>query len=117
MDIRNQEGVPSRRTSDGSSRLLHRRDLLRLAVGSGTGLALGGIVDLGAVKASAQTLKLANVTEFTTSCNFCSCGCGMVGSVRAGKLIKLEGDFDHVVNEGSLCQGHGDVPDSCLAAA
>ena len=57
----------------------------------------------GAVKASAQTLQLANVTEFTTSCNFCSCGCGMVGSVREGKLIKLEGDFDHVVNEGALC--------------
>jgi formate dehydrogenase major subunit len=27
----------------------------------------------------------------------------MVGSVRDGKLVKLEGDFDHVVNEGSLC--------------
>ena len=40
MDIRNKEGVPSRRTTDGSSGLLHRRDLLRLAVGSGTGLAL-----------------------------------------------------------------------------
>ena len=27
----------------------------------------------------------------------------MVASVRDGKLIRLEGDFDHVVNEGSLC--------------
>jgi len=95
--------VRSDRPIDESSIGLHRRELLRLAIGGGTGLALGSIVDLSAVKASAQTLTLANVTEFTTSCNFCSCGCGMVGSVRDGKLIKLEGDFDHVVNEGSLC--------------
>jgi formate dehydrogenase major subunit len=81
----------------------HRRDLFRLAVGGSAGLALANLVDMGAVKASAQTLTLANVTEFTTSCNFCTCGCGMVGSVRDGKLIKLEGDFDHVVNGGSLC--------------
>ena len=103
MDIRNKDVVHSDTSTDGSQGRFPRRDLLRLAVGGGTGLALGGIVDLSAVKASAQTLQLANVTEFTTSCNFCSCGCGMVGSVRDGKLIKLEGDFDHVVNEGSLC--------------
>jgi formate dehydrogenase major subunit len=27
----------------------------------------------------------------------------MVAAVRDGKLITLEGDFDHVVNQGSLC--------------
>jgi formate dehydrogenase major subunit len=81
----------------------HRREMFRLAAGGAAGLALGSLCDLASVKASAQTLKLANVTEFTTSCNFCSCGCGMVGSVRDGKLVKLEGDFDHVVNGGSLC--------------
>src|SRR5262249_42738789 len=32
-----------------------------------------------------------------------SCGCGMVAAVRDGKLLLLEGDYDHVVNEGSLC--------------
>jgi formate dehydrogenase major subunit len=56
-----------------------------------------------AVKAAAQNLKLSNVSEFTTSCNFCSCGCGMIASVREGKLISMEGDYDHVVNRGSLC--------------
>jgi formate dehydrogenase major subunit len=56
-----------------------------------------------AVKAAAQNLKLSNVSEFTTSCNFCSCGCGMIASVREGKLIAMEGDYDHIVNRGSLC--------------
>jgi formate dehydrogenase major subunit len=74
-----------------------------LGVGAGAGLALGGFLDITAVKAATEKLKIAQVSEFTTSCNFCSCGCGMVASVREGKLVKLEGDFDHVVNGGSLC--------------
>ena len=82
---------------------ISRRNLLKLSLSGGSGLALGGLLDWSAVKAASQELKLSNVSEFTTSCNFCSCGCGMVASVRDGKLITLEGDFDHVVNRGSLC--------------
>ena len=102
MGIQRKDGGSGSQTNPVPE-AFHRRDLFRLAAGSGTGLALGTLVDLTSVKASAEMLTLANVTEFTTSCNFCSCGCGMVGSVRDGKLIKLEGDYDHVVNEGSLC--------------
>jgi len=82
---------------------VNRRDFFRLGAGAGAGLALGGFLDLPALKAATEKFKIAQVSEFTTSCNFCSCGCGMVASVREGKLVKLEGDFDHVVNEGSLC--------------
>ena len=82
---------------------INRRDWLRMAVGGGAGLALGDLLDLSTVRASAQKLKLANVSEFTTSCNFCSCGCGMIAAVREGKLIAMEGDYDHIVNRGSLC--------------
>jgi len=80
-----------------------RRHWLKLTVGGGAGLALGGVFDVAAAGAAAKQLKLTNVSEFTTSCNFCSCGCGMVAAVRDGQLISLEGDFDHVVNRGSLC--------------
>jgi formate dehydrogenase major subunit len=76
---------------------------LRATIGGGAGLALGGLLDVRAVKAASQAIKLANVSEFTTSCNFCSCGCGMIAAVRDGTLITLEGDYDHVVNRGSLC--------------
>src|SRR5262245_35426212 len=82
---------------------VNRRDWLKAAAGGSLGLALDGVLDVAAVKAAAQTFKLSNVNEFTTSCNFCSCGCGMVAAVRDGKLIALEGDYDHVVNKGSLC--------------
>src|SRR6516162_5254065 len=80
-----------------------RRDWLRMTAGGGAGLALGTLLDVSAVRAANQKLKLANVTEFTTSCNFCSCGCGMIAAVRDGKLIAMEGDYDHIVNRGSLC--------------
>ncbi len=82
---------------------ISRRDWIRAAVGGGVGLALDGLLDLPTVRAATQKLKLANVSEFTTSCNFCSCGCGMIAAVREGKLISMEGDYDHIVNRGSLC--------------
>jgi formate dehydrogenase major subunit len=82
---------------------VNRRDWLKATVGRSVGLALGGLIDMPAAEAAARQLKLANVSEFTTSCNFCSCGCGMVAAVRDGKLLTMEGDYDHIVNRGSLC--------------
>lgn len=100
-------GITVQSQTDGSKKLgltsVNRRDWLKVAVGGSVGLALDGLIDLSAVRAESEKLKLANVSEFTTSCNFCSCGCGMVASVREGKLIAMEGDYDHIVNRGSLC--------------
>jgi formate dehydrogenase major subunit len=94
-----------RRCEDSASpgRDLDRRQLMRLGMGGAIGLPLAGLVDAPALRAAARDLKLADVQEFTTACNFCSCGCGMVATVRDGKLLTLEGDFDHPVNGGSLC--------------
>ena len=80
-----------------------RRELFKLTFGGGSGLALGGLLNVPAMRAATQDLKLSQVSEFTTSCNFCSCGCGMVAAVRDGKLLKMEGDYDHIVNRGALC--------------
>jgi formate dehydrogenase major subunit len=82
---------------------ISRRDWFRAGVGAAAGLAVGEFIDVRAIRAATQTLKLANISEFTTSCNFCSCGCGMIAAVRDGKLIAMEGDYDHIVNRGSLC--------------
>ena len=109
MDLTNNPRIEdqTKSQSDDNPRMsspgVNRREWLKLAVGGGVGLGLGAIVDMTAVKAAARKLKLTNVSEFTTSCNFCSCGCGMVASVREGKLISMEGDYDHIVNRGSLC--------------
>ncbi len=102
MDPREQSSGQPPETAAASTRF-NRRDWLKATVGGGVGLALDGLLDVHAVKAATQDFKLSNVSEFTTSCNFCSCGCGMIAAVRDGKLITLEGDYDHVVNQGSLC--------------
>jgi formate dehydrogenase major subunit len=85
------------------SSTISRRDLFRLTLGGGSGLAIGGLLDVPSMRAATQDLKLSEVSEFTTSCNFCSCGCGMIAAVRDGKLLKMEGDYDHIVNRGALC--------------
>ena len=82
---------------------LNRRDWLKATLGGGTGLAITGLLDVPAMRAQTRDLKLSDVSEFTTSCNFCSCGCGMIASVRDGKLVTMEGDYDHIVNRGALC--------------
>ena len=89
--------------SGASPRTLNRRDLFKLTLGGGTGLAVNELLDMSAMRAATRDLKLAEVSEFTTSCNFCSCGCGMVAAVRDGKLLTMEGDYDHIVNRGALC--------------
>jgi formate dehydrogenase major subunit len=100
-DVRGVDGSAAR---EAAGRAINRRDLLKMSLGgSAAALPLTGLVDLRAVRAATKDIKLANVQEFTTSCNFCSCGCGMVATVRDGKLLTLEGDFDHPVNGGSLC--------------
>jgi len=83
---------------------LGRRSWLKLTAGGGAGLALGTLgLKPSEVRAATNGVKLSGTKEYTTACNFCSCGCGMVCHVRDGKLVNLEGDQDHVVNEGALC--------------
>src|SRR5258708_3801285 len=79
------------------------REWIKKAAGGCAGFALSSLVDVQTVRASTRELKLSKINEFTTSCNFCSCGCGMVASVRDGELIAMEGYYDHIVNRGSLC--------------
>jgi len=101
--LKDSSGSLQAETNSSGSRTLTRRHVLRLAVGGSIGLSLDGILDLQTVRAATREMKLSQVKEYTTSCNFCSCGCGMIASVREGKLIAMEGDYDHLVNRGSLC--------------
>ncbi len=43
-------------------------------------------------------------TEKTTICPYCGVGCGQIVGVGAdGKVLNIEGDPDHPINEGALC--------------
>ena len=83
---------------------LTRRKFLHLS-GAGTiGVMLGGLgVNWAPVLAYADTLKIKGAKEATTICSFCAVGCGQIVHTRRGKIIDIEGDADHPINEGTLC--------------
>jgi len=81
-----------------------RRTFIK-GLGSGiTAVGLSGVVltrqGWAGVVAPAKTKD----TQVTTSiCPFCGVGCGLIANTKGGKLINVEGDPDHPINQGSLC--------------
>src|SRR4030042_7203360 len=83
---------------------ISRRGFLKISGGVTTGAVLGTFgVHLRSSQAQAQTLKTKYARESTTICPYCGVGCGQIVSVSNGKVINIEGDPDHTLNQGSLC--------------
>lgn len=84
-----------------------RRDFLKIAGASAAGVAALGLgIDLKPIQSHAQTLKIRYAKETTSICCYCAVGCGLIvhtGQAGAGKVINIEGDPDHPINEGALC--------------
>ena len=81
-----------------------RRTFIK-GLGSGiTAVGLSGVVltrsGWAGVVAPAKT-KDSQVT--TSICPFCGVGCGLIANTKGGKLINVEGDPDHPINQGTLC--------------
>jgi formate dehydrogenase major subunit len=70
-----------------------------------TGAAVGSGLDdpRPAEAARIPAPKTAGATETTTVCPFCGVGCGQVVSVKDGRVVSIEGDPAHPINEGTLC--------------
>ena len=84
-----------------------RRGFLKL---SGATLAASGLgISLSPAKANAQSLKTLYTKESLTVCPYCSVGCGIIVSVRDGKVINTEGDPDNPINQGTLCPKGGSI--------
>ena len=89
---------------------LTRRGFLSLSGAVGSGIVLSGLgIDLRPTQAYAEGLDKMNrikaARQVTTTCCYCSVGCGLICSVDklTGKIFNIEGDPDHPINEGSLC--------------
>ena len=87
-----------------------RRDFFKISGAVGAGLALSSLgVDLQPAKAYAQELKkidkMKTAKQSTSICAYCAVGCGLLCSTdsKTNKIINIEGDPDHPINEGSLC--------------
>ena len=86
---------------------ISRRDLLRLSVGAGGGMALAGLagsgVNLGPVVAQAQELRIKNAKVTPSICPYCSVGCATLIHTVDGQIVNIEGDPRSPHNEGTLC--------------
>lgn len=80
---------------------ISRRSFLKVSLGSvmGSGLA----VTLKPGEAHADPPKVRYTRQTTTICPYCGVGCGLIVYSRDGKVINVEGDPDHPINEGALC--------------
>ncbi len=83
---------------------INRREFLKI---SGAGIGFTILTQIGInpneLWAEKFPLKTKNAKEFYSICCFCSVGCGMIVSVKEGRVINIEGDTDHPINRGALC--------------
>jgi formate dehydrogenase major subunit len=81
-----------------------RRTFIK-GLGSGvTAVALADVVLPRSGWAGAVAPAKTKDSQVTTSiCPFCGVGCGLIANTKGGKLINVEGDPDHPINQGSLC--------------
>ena len=82
---------------------LSRRDFMKLSGVTVGGLFLpAGSVATALAQAKPFPLRKA-VGETPTICPFCAVGCGAIVAAQNGRVLNVEGDPDHPVNQGSLC--------------
>ena len=85
---------------------LTRRTFLKVSGVTAFGIAASSLgLDLSPFESHAATLRkdLKVAKETTTICPYCAVGCGAIVHSIGGKVINIEGDPDHVINEGTLC--------------
>ena len=86
---------------------LGRREFIKLSAAATAATAFGGLgFDLKPSVARAQLLKLRWAKESTSICCYCAVGCGLIvhsAKEGTGRVINVEGDPDHPINEGALC--------------
>ena len=83
---------------------LSRREFLKLSGATVGGfLAASGSSGIALAQGGEPFPLHKPIGETPTICCFCAVGCGAVVGAQDGRVVSLEGDPDHPVNQGSLC--------------
>lgn len=98
------------------TRKLTRRDFIKMsAIGAG-GAVLAGckfpqrFVVLEPYVQPPEEQLPGVITEYASTCRQCPGGCGIIARTMNGRVIKLEGNPQHPINQGKLCpQGQAAV--------
>ena len=78
-----------------------RRNFLK-----GSGLAAAGLAVSGKparAGGDSPELRTKGLQTSTTVCPYCAVGCGMIVHTKNGKIVNIEGDPEHPINQGALC--------------
>lgn len=86
---------------------MNRRDFFKIVATSGATAAVAGCQQttehiLPLVVPNEQLVP-GVASWFATVCRECPAGCGVLARNREGRVVKLEGNPDHPVNQGALC--------------
>jgi formate dehydrogenase major subunit len=84
---------------------LNRRDFFKVSGASvGSILLFGQFHENVEAKAAPREFPLKKkIKETNTICCYCGVGCGAIVSAYEDGKIKIEGDPEHPINEGTLC--------------
>jgi formate dehydrogenase major subunit len=83
---------------------ISRRTFIKGLGGGLTALGLSDVILSSRGWAGAvHPAKITKAAVTTSICPYCGVGCGLVAYTKDGKLVDVEGDPDHPINQGSLC--------------
>ncbi len=87
------------------SKILSRRDFLKLGGAAGLAVAVGSMLPAPVAQAARDAGHLnADGDGYVPSmCEMCVWRCGLVAKVEGGKVVKLEGNPEHPHSRGNLC--------------
>jgi formate dehydrogenase major subunit len=77
-----------------------RRDVLKF---TGATAVAGAVGDAVEANARERDNRLKSATKSTSICPYCAVGCGMLVYQKDGKVVQIEGDPEHPINQGALC--------------
>lgn len=79
-----------------------RRDFLKF-LGCSALIGSTGCIVPPSSEIEKQDLRIKGADVTTTICPYCAVGCGMIVYTKGKKVVNIEGDTEHPINEGSLC--------------
>ena len=82
---------------------LTRRGFLKLSGASTAGFLLFKGAGWKKVLGYSPIPLRKKIGETTTICCYCAVGCGAIAAADGGRVVNIEGDPEHPINEGTLC--------------
>src|SRR5712691_6314438 len=86
---------------------MKRRDFFKIVTAAGATAATAGCQQAGEtilpLVVPSDQIVPGVASWFATVCRECPAGCGVLAKNRDGRIVKVEGNPDHPVNQGALC--------------